>query len=103
VLTTSRLALVEVVRAVGIANPSPEARAAAEHLVESCLLIDPTEPLVRAAAELASLRIRTLDAIHLASARRVGVDAMLVYDARLKEAATQSGISTVSPATAGSR
>jgi hypothetical protein len=89
-----------VVRAVGIANPSPEARAAAEHLVESCLLIEPTEPIVRAAAELASLRIRTLDAMHLASAQRAGVDAMLVYDTRLKEAATHSGISAVSPTTA---
>jgi hypothetical protein len=35
--------------------------------------------------------------MHLASAQRAGVDAMLVYDTRLKEAATHSGISAVSP------
>lgn len=96
-LATSRIALVEVLRAVGIANPDLHARADAERLVESCLLVEPTEALLRTAADLASLTIRTLDAIHLASAQRIGADEMLVYDDRLHNAAAAGGVPPVSP------
>lgn len=72
-------------------------RADAERLVESCLLVEPSEALVRAAADLASLTIRTLDAIHLASAQRIGADEMLVYDVRLRDAAAAGGIPPVNP------
>jgi predicted nucleic acid-binding protein len=97
VLATSRVALVEVVRAVGLANPSTEAREEAVRAVESCLLVDVTDVLLRSAAALASLTVRTLDAIHLASAQRVGADEMLVYDARLREAAASAGLATAAP------
>lgn len=98
-LTTSRIALVEVVRAVGIANPSVEACGDAERLVESCLLVDVTDAILRSAAQRASLTVRALDAIHLASAQRVEADAMLVYDARLSEAARGAGFTIVAPGT----
>jgi predicted nucleic acid-binding protein len=96
-LATSRVALVEVARAVGLANPAPEAREEAVRAVESCLLVDVTDVLLRSAMALASLTVRTLDAIHLASAQRVGADEVLVYDARLREAAAGAGFSTVGP------
>lgn len=96
-LATSRVALVEVVRAVGIANPSAGARRDAIRAVESCLLVDVTDVLLRSAAALASLTVRTLDAIHLASAQHVLADEMLVYDLRLKEAAAAVGLPTCSP------
>jgi uncharacterized protein len=96
-LATSRIALVEVVRAVGLASPGPEARDEATRGVEACLLVDVTDVLLRSAAALASLTVRTLDAIHLASAQRVGADEVLVYDARLREAAAAVGFSTASP------
>jgi predicted nucleic acid-binding protein len=96
-LATSRIALVEVVRAVGLANPSAEARREAVRTVEGCLLVDASESLLRAAAGLTSASIRTLDAIHLASANRIGAGEMLVYDARLQSAAEESGIVAVSP------
>jgi predicted nucleic acid-binding protein len=96
-LATSRVALVEVVRAVGLANPAPEAREEAVRAVESCLLVDVTDVLLRSAMALASLTVRTLDAIHLASAQRVGADEVLVYDVRLREAAAGAGFSTVGP------
>lgn len=85
-------------RAVGLANPSVEAREEAVRTVESCLLVDVTDVLLRAAATLASLTVRTLDAIHLASAQRVGADEVLAYDARLREAASAAGLATAAPA-----
>ena len=41
--------------------------------------------------------VRTLDAIHLASALRVGARQMLVYDRRLAEAAAGAGLDVLSP------
>lgn len=96
-LATSRIALVEVARAVALANPSPEARAEAERLVRSCLLVNPTERLLRRAAALASREIRTLDAVHLASAEVTEPDQVLVYDRRLAAAARAMGLVASAP------
>jgi predicted nucleic acid-binding protein len=96
-MATSRLAIVEVTRAVGIANPDPDARAEADRLLASCLLIEVGNELIRSAARLASSRVRSLDAIHLASAQRVEADAMVVYDERLLGAARDAGIPIVQP------
>jgi predicted nucleic acid-binding protein len=41
--------------------------------------------------------VRALDAIHLASALRVGAREMLVYDRRLAEAASAAGLQVLSP------
>jgi predicted nucleic acid-binding protein len=100
-IATSRIALVEVTRATAIANPSPEARAEAERLLASCLLVDVSDGLLRAAARLTSPEVRTLDAVHLASAQRVGPDAVLVYDRRLREAARAAGFSVAHPGAPG--
>ena len=91
-LITSRLALVEVTRAAGTANPSAEVREEAWRLLESCLVVDVTDGILRAAAELASRDVRTLDAVHLATARRVDADELLVYDRRLGSAAAAVGL-----------
>ena len=96
-LATSRIALVEVPRATGIANPRPEVRAETWRLLESCLLVEVTDGLLRAAAELASREIRTLDAIHLASAARVDPDELLVYDRRLRDVAGTLGLAVAHP------
>ena len=97
VLATSRMALVEVQRAVAIANPSPDARAETERLLDSCLLVDVGDSLLRAAVRLASRDVRTLDAVHLASAHRVGADEVLAYDRRLADAARREGFSVIQP------
>jgi predicted nucleic acid-binding protein len=86
-----------VTRAVGIANPSPEARAQAERLLDSCLLVDVSPELLRAAARLASCGVRTLDAIHLASAQSISADAVLAYDLRLARAAERAGFMITRP------
>jgi predicted nucleic acid-binding protein len=96
-LATSRIALVEVLRATAIANPAPEVRAETKRLLSSCMLVDLGEEILRNAAELASASIRTLDAIHLASALRIEADEVLVYDRRLAAAADGLGLSVASP------
>lgn len=96
-LATSRIALVEVLRATAIADPRAEVAAEAQRLLESCLLVDVSDGLLRAAAELASLKVRTLDAIHLASATRIDADEMLVYDRHLRRAARGAGLAVAHP------
>jgi predicted nucleic acid-binding protein len=96
-LATSRIALVEVRRATAIANPAPEVQQDTERLLASCMLVDVTDELLRAAAALASAAVRTLDAIHLASALRIEADELVAYDRRLLEAAANRGVSASSP------
>ena len=78
---------------MGIASPGPIGQSHAEQLLASCLLVDVSPELVRTACRLASREVRTLDAIHLASAQRVNPDEVLVYDARLADAASRAGFS----------
>jgi predicted nucleic acid-binding protein len=97
---TSRIALVEVLRATTIANPAPEVRREAERLLGSCLLVDVTDGILRAASRLASASVRTLDAVHLASALRVQPDEVVAYDRRLLEAAAEQRLVISSPGAA---
>jgi len=97
VLATSRLAVVEVGRAVGIASPGASGEASVEALLASCLLVDVSPELLRAAGRLASREVRTLDAIHLASAQRVGPDEVVAYDALLADAARRTGFTAIAP------
>ena len=96
-LITSRVALVEVTRAATLTNPVDEMRSALDRLFASCLLVDVGGNLLSQAAKLASRRLRTLDAIHLATALDVQPDEAIVYDQRLAEAASAAGLSVVSP------
>jgi uncharacterized protein len=96
-LTTSALALVEVPRAIKVASADPEVLEEAGLLLSSLLLMSISDPVLRRAAELASLTLRTLDAIHLATAERAGAALMLTYDRRLGVAARQLGLQVVAP------
>jgi predicted nucleic acid-binding protein len=96
-LLTSALALVEVRRAVKIANPDPEVVAETEELLSSLELVAVSTEVLRRAADLASLELRTLDAIHVASAELVGVRDLVTYDRRLADAAELAGVRVASP------
>jgi uncharacterized protein len=96
-LVVSRIAVVEVSRAVRVASPGPEANADAERLLSRCTLVDVTESILRNAVGLASAHLRTLDAIHLASALRAAPDELVSYDARVLEAAAAAGIAARAP------
>jgi predicted nucleic acid-binding protein len=101
-LATSCIAVVEVSRATSLANPAPEVKEAAEALLAACMLVDLKDALLRAAAALASTSVRTLDAIHLASALKLEPVEFVAYDRRLAAAAVEHGLSVASPG-AGSR
>lgn len=64
------------------------------------VLTIPTSVLERAAA-LGPAELRSLDALHIASALELGdeLDALVAYDVRLREAAEANGIPTVAPGT----
>ena len=101
-LVSSRIALVEVTRAVSIGRPADaEAQGEARRLLESCELLAVSDSLLLGAASLASLRVRTLDAIHLASALRIEADEMISYDRCLTAAAAAEGLATASPGAVG--
>lgn len=60
-------------------------------------LVDPPRSLFHESGLLPGLQLRSLDALHLATALRVDADALLAYDARLLDAARSVGLSVVSP------
>jgi predicted nucleic acid-binding protein len=101
VLATSRIALVQVTRATRIANPSPEVRTETERLLDSCLLVNATDTILRAAAGLTSREVRSVDAIHLAIAKWLAADEMLAYDRRLRDAALAVGFPVTHPGASG--
>jgi hypothetical protein len=63
-------------------------------------LVDLDEPVVQVAAALEPAELRTLDAIHLATAISLGRDlgALCAYDARLGSAAVSRAIEVLAPA-----
>jgi predicted nucleic acid-binding protein len=96
-LTTSRLAVVEVSRAVKIANPKPEIQDEVARLLGFCVLLQVTGAILQRAAALSSERLRTIDAIHLASIVRVEPHSVLAYDRRLVTAARGLGFDVSHP------
>lgn len=97
-LITSRLAVVECVRA---ARRAAGARLlqTVEQVFEAVYLLEITPAIIDRAASTGSPMLRTLDAIHLATALSVEDPAltMLVYDERLAEAARAAGLAVVQP------
>ncbi len=94
---SSALLRVEVTRAVSRAMPIllPDARDLL--LAFSYVAID--DEIVEAAMNEPDRMLRSLDAIHLATARLLGpdLDALATYDDRLTNAAGDAGIHTISP------
>lgn len=94
---SSALAKVEVIRAV-----QPEGRAAvarAERVLRTLLLLRLDDELLDLAAELPPSVLRTLDAIHVASAQTLGrdLDRLVTYDGRMFHAAELLGIPVIAP------
>jgi len=95
---SSAVACVEVPRAVRRYGSDPVA-AAYRLFTDRIHLVELTFALMDTAAHLNPEMLHSLDAIHLASALRLGagLTALVAYDKRLLEAATAAGIPTVSP------
>lgn len=93
---SSSLVHVEVVRAVRA--DGPEAVQRARRMLDELYHIQLTYGLLDAAANLGP-PLRSLDAIHVASALRVGqqLTAFVAYDKRMLSAAAEVGLPTAAP------
>jgi predicted nucleic acid-binding protein len=96
-LATSELAIVEVSRVERLAEPAHGARATARGVLAEVDLVAPTRLVLDRALQLTSRGVRSLDAIHLATALGVDPDELVAYDRRLLEAAEAAGLQTASP------
>ena len=98
-LVTSALAAVEVPRAVRLIDPDEGVQDRAREIVSRCDRIEVDPEIRRVAASIDPPPLRTLDAIHLASALRVreALDTSVIYDRRLGDAAVGAGLEIVAP------
>lgn len=95
---TSVLARVEVVRALGRVGVDQQARL--EAVFKGVVVVGLGEEIVSRAGRVGPPALRTLDAIHLATALELGADlaAFVTYDARLADSARALGIPVAAPA-----
>jgi uncharacterized protein len=96
-LVSSKLVVVELERAVRIATASLAAEAAVVGLLAPVALIAVTGSILDRARRVEPALLRTLDAIHLATALEAGAGRMLVYDTRLAGAAVALGMEIIVP------
>jgi predicted nucleic acid-binding protein len=96
---TSVVGLVEVTGAA--ARRPGVARERVEDVLGRVAAIGLDLPVATAAGSISSATLRTLDAIHLASAALLGVDleAVVTYDRRMADAARALGMPEVAPGT----
>lgn len=97
---SSALAFVEVCRAVQRLGGDEALLRRARQVLSRISLIKIDDPVLRTAAELDPQMLRSLDAIHLATALSTvePVAALVTYDSRLRDASRLSGIAVESPA-----
>jgi uncharacterized protein len=88
---------VEVVRAVR--RVAPELTRKADEVVGQVSVIGLDEPIRARAALLEPAAVRSLDAIHLASAIELGdaLDGVVTYDTRMSAAAVSLGLTVTAP------
>lgn len=96
-LVTSAIGHIELMRAAG--RSGPDAVALARNVASTIDTLVLTDTIAATAATIAPAELRTLDAIHLATAHthRRSLRALCAYDRRLLKAADSQGLSTVSP------
>lgn len=97
VFFSSQLLAIELLRAVSRTAPTRAVRA--REVLKGFALLRIHDDVVEEAVRLHAPVLRTLDAIHLATAQivRQQLRALIVYDTRLAEAATALGLNVVSP------
>lgn len=70
---------------------------AVSSILDGVSLYEPSASLYREAGILPGATLRSLGALHLAGALRLGVHAMATYDDRLADAARSIGLAVVAP------
>lgn len=96
-LVSSDLARTELMRAVRRAVP--DRALLARQVLDSITLVEVTAAVFEEAGRLDPPDLRSLDAVHLASALDLGDDleGVVTYDDRLAEAAMANGVAVVAP------
>lgn len=97
-LVTSALAVVECRRALRRAGPKRLLQQADE-VFDSVYVVELTRPILERAAALEPALLRSLDAIHVATALSVGEPGLelLTYDDRMAEGARAGGLRVLQP------
>lgn len=97
-VVTSAITATELVRAVRRVNPDLEA--AANAVIDALTVASLEVGILAAAGTLAPPQMRTLDAIHVATALGLGddIEAVVTYDARMAAAARGAGLRVEAPA-----
>ena len=100
-LVSSALLGVELVRLLELVSPAA-VPAAEQFLANDVDIVEITPPVLADAASVPPPRLRTLDAIHLATALDLGetVDVLLSYDKLLVEASRAAGLTVAVPGAA---
>lgn len=97
---SSELAVTELRRTLlRIAGP-PAADAKANEVLSGLILLPVTRNVLEYAAALPGKHLRSVDAIHLASALRLrsGLTEIVTYDVRMADAAREAGVAVATPA-----
>ena len=95
---TSRIGLIETRRAVA-RLAVPISSDLVDRTLASVEIVELDQSIADRAAAMGPVALRTLDAIHLATALELGsIDAFVTYDDRLAEAARGIGLPVVRPA-----
>jgi hypothetical protein len=96
---TSEIAIVELRRALRRAGGGPRESARAQAVLAGLHLVRLDAEILNLAGEIEPAELRSLDAIHLASALALGsaIDVFIAYDRSLTKAAAANGLQTLSP------
>lgn len=78
---------------------APDLTNRAEEVVAQVSVVEVSEPIRASAALLEPAAVRSLDALHLATAIEIGdaLDAVITYDARMAAAARSLGLAVTAP------
>lgn len=93
---SSQLLQTEVLRAASQRGLDPHT---VDALLDRMALVLPTPATFRRAAVLGPVRLRSLDALHIATALELvpELNGVVAYDVRVIDGATQAGLSVVTP------
>jgi predicted nucleic acid-binding protein len=96
---TSVIGYVEVCRTLVRLEVDPAGQRRAAAVLADFKLVAVTEEVRRAAATMPGKALRSLDALHVASAQQLGalLDAMVTYDRRMIDAARAQSLPVTSP------
>lgn len=95
--TTSKVSLIDVIRVIGRHGPQPADDP--EGVFEAFALLDVTRQICREAGALNPPRLRSIDALHLATALSIHDPRLdfITYDDRLARAAEANGLRVLQP------